>query len=488
MQIKVTAPTVERDMYRTFGADVAGMTYAVIEKIRRKTGRILGNLTSTERVDGAATPAADEYSPGPAVCLTWALRSTWINRKVETYNFRDAEMAHCHTSIDLKIPPEAPESTPDENGTTFLFLPLMWLDKKQLSIQFDLRDEAGCSLRRLDVAASTSLLGDALVAMASGIIGRDLAGSDFPRQLKRIASGECRQKPNDVWRELIRPSQWGLSHQEENRIFGDPEFERWVKNLTERHLLIAVLEGAKIGQQRVLGVDHDVRTDWATSWGQMVGVSPWSLLFSTTASDCTNYHFEVLVPEGLHICRISLVPDPPFPWGAPSTPVAYRVWDAHYGHCVAHEIPDDSRSYNMIMDLRPSRSGWLIAAVSSSLAITTLMFVCSFFSGRILDPNNCVYPETDILFLVTTLFLAAAAAIITIAARAGDHLLTSRLLFRFRFSMWIMVAFSLAAVLILITVGSGESLSPAFCVFGFISGFFSLLFLIALALPRPRDP
>ncbi|WP_311713288.1 hypothetical protein [Streptomyces doebereineriae] len=441
-----------------------------------------------EHVDDAVAPAADEYSSGPAVCLTWALRSSWINRKVETYNFRDAEMAHCHTSIDLKIPPEAPESAPDENGTTFLLLPLMWLDKKQLSIQFDLRDEAGCPLRRIGIDASASLLGDALVAMASGKIGRDLNGSDFPRQLRRITSGECRQKADDVWRELVRPGQWGLSQQEEDLIFGDPAFERWVKNLAERHLLISVLEGVKVGQQRVLGVDYDVRTDWATSWGQMVGISPWSLLFSATASDCTNYHFEVLVPEGLHICRISLVPDPSFLWGDPNTPVAYRVWDAHYGHCVAHGCPEDGRSYNIIMDLRPSRSGWLIAAVSSSLAITTLMFVCSFFSGRILNPSDSVYPETDVPFLVTTLFLAAAAAIITIAARAGDHLLTSRLLLRFRFSMWIMVAFSFAAVLILITAGSGESLSPAFCVFGFISGFFSLLFLIALALPRPRDP
>ncbi|MFI5882070.1 hypothetical protein [Streptomyces sp. NPDC051554] len=413
------------------------------------------------------------------VAVAWSQRALWMNRRVDTLEFKDAATLQFQTSIDITVPsvplPIRPEmQTPGYAEGPIQILPLMCLKKNSLSIGFDIYDEAGGALWRIQQQASQKLGGKILSGAVRGILlsqsGRELIQVSPPlfRKLCRISEyGESDISGERRWKDL-QVCRWNLTRIEWDSLFDDKcetsvQLHELVSLFAENYLLCVGVE-QQPGRRKLIRIRSDVEftesknEGWIEYSKRRLGWSDWPVSLSVSAADARSYHCEIRVPEGVRLRSIDIEPQvaaADHPASAARPRIFIKTECAHLA--VSHYRQGYDFWVHVKMRVLPS--GWLNAALASSAATAILLGFTRYNTNLLTAPeaannhNHSATPHTDIVFFTGTLFLAAVAAMIAILIKESEHQLTSRLVRLLRAITYLQITCAFSAALVLVFAG-----------------------------------
>lgn len=413
-------------------------------------------LTFESRAD--ALSEANILYVAAATGNAWESRERWMYRRVDSYNFHNSISTHCRASIDFIIPDVAP-AIRRADGIEYRIVPLMLVRKEEVSIHFDLHDEQGRSVCRLRDEEAARIGGGMLLWLATFITNRRLDKGDDPHSncfresLTEIASLKRNSWSEDDWAALKEKACF-LSDDERRALFDSEDFNNVVNYLAHSTLLCALVSG-RAGDSRILKIGYDTRDTWERAPSVRIGYEALELYFPMVAQDPMTYHIEVDVPDGIDIQQAAVVPKE-----------VARVRERVVDEC-AHFIIDScppGEQLQLCVRMRVARAGWLSEAFVAGLVVAGLLIftgVAAKYVERSDRPND---PKTDHIFLAGTVFLAVAAALITLLARNEEHQLRAAMLRYLRGILAVQVALAFGAVMALVvTTSPGRVRTVFYC-------------------------
>lgn len=434
--------------------------------------------------------AISEERVGAGVGISWLRRTNWMHRRVETFEFRAADVLHVHASIDLTIPYSAvaiKAKGVDFTGLTsrsLRVIPVAFLPKEELTTCFDLHDEDGRSLPRLR-AEHAGQLGAQILKIMAGGSNRNLP-LWLTEKFSKYASPEYMDDPLPE----LRDDSWGGDGELKDEVLSSSSFITWLQQLSKNTLLCVLISGEE-GESRVIKYCYEKSIPskgGAKHPTVAIGIKAWPVMIRTpSATDCRSYHCELIHPPDVLLQRVNLWRVDPR--GGDSTKVAFRgerLLDRY--HLFASRLQPVGE-YSTVFEVRVKRDGWLRAAFFTSWAISLILFLGALFAHRFIGSEDPSKPgiHTDSIFLMGTLLLAAGAAAITILVRSDQHSLTTRMLKYLTYSAYLMVGLAFAAVLLLVLARDEFQLRLNLYILFGIGALMSLLLTWVLALGGSRS-
>ncbi len=390
----------------------------------------------------------------PAPCCTEAGRrlllmqfrfSSWVLRRVEKVEFEHDRRVVRRTTIELRVPEEAPEVVLS-NDEGYWLVPLSVMRRRTL-VNLDISDEEGTSIPMLGLRFTQALDESMLRAAASIALGTPDLSEELSDLIGAVVSGT---------REEVEKAQaqvaLALGHQVDAKLLESivPLREASTRVVLENHVFGAAIERLwhnftlyallplSLGRQRLIRLCVDEPTDWKTQAPKLVesngvvsyrpfastarppvrsmlGIEPVRLRFLTpSAENCTSYHFEFTAPPDVRIERATLLA------GRPQTATAGIA----LGHksvddvtprgptagLHAVEVPNGSLCRAQI-DLRVPSQGWLgtlLVAAVACLSVVISVVVHALLHGGDTDHWS---PEqvTNIVLLLVTVSAGSAS-------------------------------------------------------------------------------
>ena len=338
----------------------------------------------------------------PAPCCTEAGRrlllmqfrfSSWVLRRVEKVEFEHDRRVVRRTTIELRVPEEAPEVVLSEDKCYWL-VPVSVMRRRTL-VNLDISDEHGTSIRMLGLRFTQALDESMLRAAASIALGTSHLSQELSTLIGSVVSGTRREvEEAKVQVDLAL----GREVDEEVRGRVVPLLEKTTLTVLKDHVFGAALERLwhnftlyvllpiEQGRQRLIRLCVDEPTDWKTQAPEldeldgvvhyrpfasparppvrsMLGIEPVRLRFLTpSAENCTSYHFEFTAPPDVRIERATLLAGRP-----QSTTAGVHLGNVSVDDVTprgptaglhAVEVPNGSLCRAQI-DLRVPSQGWL---------------------------------------------------------------------------------------------------------------------------------
>lgn len=477
---------------------------------RRREAQALGGVWAEGVSDAAPTPSRfgslevalrpeNIGYVGSTLWLVWATRAGWMNRRVDSVDFMDAETLRIHASIDFTLPIGLPPIGGPSPDREWFIVPLMILKKDKHIFHFDLVDEVGRTLSKLRAEDAASLGGEMLVSLLQVHPGAtDLrarlatAWPTLEERLRYFGSLGSTDSEEKVRSELIKDFE--LSDQEDATLFGKESgrptpFTGAVELAAENYLLCALVDG-RVGESRVLKICYDVHDQREKGFMKFarrrLGWKPWPFTVPVTASGLKSYHSEVTVPDGVIIHKAVCIDAST----GDQTTEGIEVRD-NCAQMVVNHVPSDFDG-SFEVELRAAHRGWLFEAMLSGFVIVGMLVFVYLAADRLTRPeDSAVHPPTDDVVLVGTVLLALAAALIALLARNEEHRLRSEMLAYCRGATSALVALAFGGVLVLVMASSSGVLRDWFEVFGILALVCSLLVAVAWVAsrsPRRRPP
>lgn len=434
--------------------------------------------------------------------------SRWVLRRVEKVEFDHDRRVIRRTTIELSVPPEAPELV--VGGSRYWLVPLSVMRRRTL-VNLDLGDEQGNTIRMLGLRFTQA--SDEAMLRAAAFLA--LEAVEVPNGRTDAESEEAPQeRPETLPTELsllIRDVVSGtrleiesaklrvrdargdaLNAEERRRVI--PLKNEWTREILRNRLFAATLERlwhnftlyallpVKLGRQRLIRLSVDEPTGWKIQKPKLVdgeretayrpfatrarlpvlsviGLKPVRLRFLTpSAENCTSYHFEFTAPPGVRIARATLLAGRPQP-GTPSTvgngvtvdDVTPRGPTAGL-HAV--EVPNGSLCRAQI-DLMVPSQGWLgtlLAAAFACLIVVASVLVHAEREGG--NPDHWSAEQvTNIVLLLATVSAGSA----TYVAHQHAHDIAAKMVRGLRFIGAFMMAIPALVAGGLVYLGESEA-------------------------------
>lgn len=438
-----------------------------------------------------------EAEPPPLVCAEVGRRllllqhtfSSWVLRRVEKLAFDEGRRVIRRSSIELRVPEEAPVL--ETSDGEFYLVPLSILRRRTL-VNLDISDEDGRTVRMLGLRF-TQALDESMLRAAAAIAG---------------GSPDLDQQVNDWIREAIsgtrsevRAATRGLGSLRcaDDSIVSAPVFSHALDRLQHNFTLYALLN-KKCGRSRLIRLSIDEPTEWKTqrphlshesgvtryepmrvtqriSPASALGWKPVRLRFLTpSAEHCASYHFEFTAPADVRVARASLLAGRP-QQDAPArvgkgvslddmTPVGPTA-GLH-----AVEVPSGSLCRAQI-DLRVRTQGWLGTLAASALACVAVLFTVVFHAYAEGGKPGHWSPDqvTNIVLLLVTVSAGAA----TYVAQSHANVVAATMARGLRVCGTALMALPAAAAMVLVYLAESEVADPG-------KGFWGGVLVLVLAL------
>jgi hypothetical protein len=352
----------------------------------------------------------------------------------------------------------------------------MLINKSALSFRLQVNDSSGVAISRLHHEECSTLEFNFLSLLAETIIGEEIPRERWSEAhpqgllsaLQRVTGYEARD--GEQVYDLMRRHGWGLRADQWSRLFSDGKtaetFRLSVKILAQSHVLCVLIPGSP-GDEVVVKVESNLRQAWpGKPWrriSRFLGWSAWEFHWiDVPAGDPKSYHCEVWVPPGVEIetGKTGFSPIPP----EPQTDFLGKSCF----HLMASSF-ETGKEYALLLNLRVKFSGWLSASLAVCLAVLALLFVGNENSDGLVrakknPTGEGAAPSINLTVLLTTIFLAVGAAVITILVKtsSGRHDLDDRMLTGLRMVSWGIVVVCFSAVLILFCANTQESMRNGF--------------------------
>ncbi len=412
-------------------------------------------------------PAADKPADGapPALCSEVGRRlllcqfqfSEWVLRRVEKVHFERESRVSRRTSIELRVPEEAPVIM-DDDGITHWLVPLTLMRRRTLA-NLNLRDEDDRSVSLLGLRF-TQRLDESMLAAAASLAGfppGDGSRDELRKFIRTVVSGTY----EEVMAAKGTTSLVTVKNSED--LFADPVFSAALERLWHNFTLYVTLPVAK-GRHRLLRMAFEEPVEWRYQRGVLTplptetgretvqyqplqsgmrtgimakipsrfGWAATRIRFLTpSAENCASYHFEFTAPPGVRIAKARLLagrPNKPAKRGD-ARAVSVDGVDGH-GETVglhAVEIPNVSLSRVQI-DLRIPSRGWLSTLSVACLVVLAVLALTTWQLG-VHRPETAA--EATALFVVLVTIAGAAA---TYVAQRDHGDVAARMLTGLRFA------------------------------------------------------
>jgi hypothetical protein len=408
----------------------------------------------------------------------WAM-SEWVNRRVDGVEFVDDRTVIRRTSLDFTLPAYAAPS--DEERAVWL-LPLTYVAKKTLA-QLDVRDASGSAIPILTAQENADLTVEALCMLAGAELLAADPSSDLSvvEQIRPLIS-EVVRNPADIAEqakcrigEMIAgtcPETEGL------RALGEDGFFLDFVGIFETSFVMVAVAEVPVGGRSILkfcyaddisAVSNDARSR-RERFKDRMGWTPNTYEFDVPGAPlASSFHFELHAPIGTTVSECAIF-DPT----ADDDDGQFVSFDRDGRSTVHVRAPAGSSDLCVTrVNLRASRVGWLRTCLSASIAIALLMTVTTWRLDGLVSTNVRNRPSVDVAAVLLTVVAVLAALIV----RAGEHPLTSRLLFWARVAALSVTAQPFLAACMLAFGPSGSALKS----FWALSAAWSVLGAAALA-------
>lgn len=397
-------------------------------------------------LESALKPEAIGYV-GSAMWLAWATRSDWIHRRVDSVEFMDAETMRVHASIDFTVPEGMPVIGDQIAGRSRVMVPLTVLRKDEPVFHFDLLDEAGGTISKLRAQDAAAVGGEILVSLV-----RVKRPTDPRPLLEEGLRGIALSEPSGV--ERIHPAD-ALSMHTAALFGGSPPLTDAINLVAENYLLCALVAG-RAGESHIVKIQYDLHHEeelpFLGSARRKLGWLPWLFTVPVTAPAVKTYHCEITVPDGVVIHKAVRIDVEKNENGEETRKevtdgivIREAVTQMTFNH-----VPSDYKGFFEV-GLRAARRGWLWEALASGTVIVAMMWFVVCAASRLTHPDDAKeHPATDVVFLVGTVLLALAAALIALLARNDEHRLRSEMLAYCRGIYSAIVALTFMGVLVLV--------------------------------------
>jgi hypothetical protein len=255
----------------------------------------------------------DKSSGGAARgAVRLAMARNWVNRRIETFSFLDAETVRCRMSIDLTLPAMSFVAAGD-----FVFVPLLALTKRDLR-NLDVRGPDDRPLPVLTTEQNAEAVVRGIKEQLTPLLPPGTAlDADHERKLREIV--EARDVDGLATAYLRSGAPMGLLLDRVSDDLVRKEIERLLKELESAFLLLVPLE-YQPNRRIVCKVSYDVARERGTVATKsdrryatvLSALASLGLLGRSEVLDCVafglceSYHAEVIPPKDAYVAETSL--------------------------------------------------------------------------------------------------------------------------------------------------------------------------------------
>lgn len=372
-------------------------------------------MTETEPPAEGSFWTSDAFTGDPDRDLgidTWLLMygtQRWVNRRVESVEWINAEQTLRKVSVDFDLPLYAPSGNRKE-----WLVPLAVLRKSPLQ-RFNLHDESGTVLPVLTRHQNSFVAWSVLVALAEEVADDESEpipiDADLSAHLKAVADASADRAPV----ELSRLWKRGAAESRHFRriLKADSAFRDTAETLARNFLLLVPVVHAK-GARRIIKF----------SYVQDVGLPARNLTMQTGFEDIpyavevpavdegASYHISFKVPAGVRISQARLI-------DSRGNEIADHIALADHAHLYPTDVPTGEHADAEIL-VRPVGPG-LIRTSAVFAGLNAALLTCLFLRIRHVP-----------LGTGTSVLLTVPGLVSLLILRPDEHPMASRLLLGFR--------------------------------------------------------
>lgn len=358
----------------------------------------------------------------------------WLRRRVETVSFIDVDTVVRKTTLDVGMAEVKISASACPLFEDRPLVPLVLL-KKELLVDFDLRDRQGAALavvpREIDSFFAWSLL----CVEARRVLGQDLTTqsmvvSDHLRSLAFNFPRPGDEAYDNTLHSWEIPGSWSDSDRRAWRtLLQDELFARLLRDFTFNFILMTQLEATsaiqlvKFSYQQYLPYSELL-------WSERLGIKPTELaIVAPSVGWVRSYHLRVEAPQDLRVTDVGLFRIQRDSSTSPLPAESYEVRvsaEAAQIHTTSSIRPAD---HVVAITMRVPLFGYLRAVWLTSLATAAILLV-----ARILidDVEAAMAERAD---AAVALLLVGPSLLAAYLVRPGEHAIASRLLRPIRYAV-----------------------------------------------------
>lgn len=395
------------------------------------------------------------------------LEGEWVNRRVETLDVLSTQAVRRWVSVDFTVPHLFRDLL--KVGDDGWVVPLATLQKKPLR-HFDLRDEAGRAVPLVGREHNGAIAHAALVAVAHRALS--VRGRTAPSERLRNDLAAVARQPREEALATIDCIERAAPENEECRLMLEDDAASFLLyDLAVNYILLAVTTDVEHRRVLKFGSDDSLELRRELAPRPLLGWTPQIVRVAVPAVGRTaSWHGEVVIPEELRV-------DAAFVYDEDSREVFDLDLETDRASLYASRVALGARTV-VVFGVRPERAGFPVQAFAVA-AVTAGLLWLGALSGT-LDSKQAGPP--------IALLLAGSALFAGAIAQAGEHRLVRSLFVWPRllllgaglsglvsaaflaFSLppgtvkltWMIcaIAASVAAILLLITLGRARPITP----------------------------
>lgn len=409
----------------------------------------------------------------------------WLRRRVETVRFVDVDTVIRNTTLDIGLAEVVAAAKDCPLFQERPLVPLAML-KKELLIDFDLRDRQGGALPVVPRDVDSFFAWSSLSVEGARVLGNPVAieSAAVSQHLQGVAFGfpDPTDDPYDATlRSWEAPPGWSDQDRRAWRtLLEDEPFARLLRDFTFNFILMTQLESnsalqlAKFSYQQHLPYSELVLLE-------RLGVRSTELaIIAPSVGWARSYHLRVVAPQDLRLTDVGLFR---IQRGANRSPLPAESYEARVtaevaqAHTTSSIVPAD---HVLAVTMRVPVTGYLRAVWLTSLATATILGAARWFMD---DVEAAIEARAD---AAVALLLVAPSVLAASLVRPGEHAIASRLLRPTRYAVALAGCLSYVAAALLVLGVRGDDLRTAWTGLSLVTGLIAAAITLVVCLTR-RD-
>jgi hypothetical protein len=409
----------------------------------------------------------------------------WLRRRVETVRFLDIDTVVRRTTLDVGVADveQATASCPVFPDRPLVPLAMI---KKDLLVDFDLRDRQGSALAVAPRDIDTFFAWSALSANADRVLGSSLqtASDTVSKHLRNLAFSF--PHPDDEFSDSVLsswevPPSWpNNDRQVWSALESDERFVRLLREFTFNFILMTQLEtGSAIQLVKFSYQQHLPYSELLLP--ERLGLRATELaIVAPSVGWARSYHMQIEAPQDMVLTDVVLVRVERDPAVQPTSAESYEARLSAESAQVYTTSTMKPAEHVVGVTMRVPIVGYLRAIWLTALATAAVLGIGYWQMDRV---EAAVQQRAD---AAVALLLVAPSLLAAYLVRPGEHAIASRLLRPTRYAIAATGGLSYAAASLLVLGWSGNDLRLAWCVIAACSVLIALAITVVVALTR-RD-
>jgi hypothetical protein len=409
----------------------------------------------------------------------------WLRRRVETIRFLDIDTVVRRTTLDVGIADVQQATAACPIFPDRPLVPLAMI-KKDLLVDFDLRDRQGGALAVAPRDVDTFFAWSALCADAKRVLGTDVqaASETVAKRLRAVAfdfPDPADEFDDPVLRSWEVPQAWPRADRDVwAALENDDRFVRLLREFTFNFILMTQLDAwsaiqiVKFSYQQHLPYSELLLTE-------RLGLRATELaIVAPSVGWARSYHIRIEAPEELALTDVVLVRVERDQSAKPSSAESYEARLSAESAQVYTTSTMRPAEHVVGVTMRVPIVGYLRAIWLTSVATAVVLAVALWQIDRVEAASQ---QRAD---AAVALLLVAPSLVAAYLVRPGEHAIASRLLRPTRYAIAASGSLSYVAAALLVLDWSGDDLRVAWWAIAVISALIAIAITVVVALTK-RD-